>query len=212
MSTRLPAPERRRQLLDVARDVFADQGFHATSMDDLAEAAGITKPVLYQHFDNKRALYVELLEDVGERLLAEIREATAHAATGREQVERGFAAYFRFVAANESAFRLMFGASVRNDAEFAVVAERVIGQVAEVVSGLIDVGAPTYQRLALAHAVVGMAEATSRRLIAEPGNGFPPALDPESRPGDAESSPEALAAWLAELAWYGLRGIRPRRP
>lgn len=204
MSIRLPARERRRQLLDVARDVFADQGFHATSMDDVAEAAGVTKPVLYQHFANKRALYVELLEDVGLRLVNEIGEATTQAGSPREQVELGFTAYFRFVAANSSAFRLLFGASVRNDAEFAVVAERVIAAVAEVVSQLIDVDAPPVQRLALAHAVVGMAEATSRRVAqAGQGNGT----------GDGEhTTPETLAAWLSELAWYGLRGIRPASP
>lgn len=192
MRSRLPAAERRSQLLVVARDVFAERGFHATSMDDVAEAAGVTKPVLYQHFANKRALYVELLDDVAAGLLAEITEAAARAGSPREQVEYGFAAYFRFVAANQSAFRLLFGASVRNDAEFAVRAERAIAQIAEVVAGLIDVDASTDQRLALAHAVVGMAEATSRRAVAD---------------GDAGPDPETLAGWLAELAWYGLRGV-----
>ena len=54
MSGRLPAAERRDQLLVVALDVFASQGFHATSMNDIAAAAGVTKPVLYQHFSSKR--------------------------------------------------------------------------------------------------------------------------------------------------------------
>jgi AcrR family transcriptional regulator len=57
MQTRLPASARRRQLLDAALDAFAERGFHATSMNDVAEAAGVTKPVLYQHFGSKRALY-----------------------------------------------------------------------------------------------------------------------------------------------------------
>lgn len=192
MRSRLPAAERRRQLLVVARDIFAERGFHATSMDDVAEAAGVTKPVLYQHFASKRALYTELLDDVAARLLGEITEATSRAGSPREQVEYGFAAYFRFVAAHRSAFRLLFGASVRNDAEFAVRAERAINQIAEVVAGLIDVDASPDQRLALAHGIVGMAEATSRRAVAD---------------GDAGPDPETLAGWLAELAWYGLRGV-----
>src|SRR5687768_4632909 len=66
--TRLPAARRRQQLLDVALGVFAERGFHPTSMNDLAEAAGVTKPVLYQHFGSKRELYLELLDDVGTRL------------------------------------------------------------------------------------------------------------------------------------------------
>ena len=56
---RLPAAERREQLLRTAVAVFADKGFTATSMNDVAEAAGVTKPVLYQHFSSKRELFVE---------------------------------------------------------------------------------------------------------------------------------------------------------
>lgn len=195
MTTRLPAPLRRQQLLEVARRLFADRGFHATSMDDVAEAAGVTKPVLYQHFASKRALYVELLEDVGARLLAELTAATGRTTSAREQVQVGFAAYFRFVDANRSAFRLLFGASVRNDAEFAAVAERVVNEITEAISGLIALDVPEEQRRVLAHALTGMAESTSRRALADP---------------EAESDPDTLAAWLAEMAWYGLRGIRPR--
>jgi AcrR family transcriptional regulator len=190
---RLPAPRRRHQLLDVARELFAARGFHATSMDEVAEAAGVTKPVLYQHFPSKRALYRELLEDVGRRLLAEIVGAAAPAETGRERVQSGFAAYFGFVTDNRSAFRLLFGASVRNDAEFAEVAESVLHLLAEAVTEMIEVDLPAEQRRVLAHAVVGMAEAVGRRALAEP---------------DAEHDPEMLAHWTAELAWYGLRGIR----
>ncbi len=190
---RLPADQRRRQLLDVARDVFAERGFHATSMDEVAVAAGVTKPVLYQHFPSKRSLYAELLEDVGAQLLEQLGRATASATTGREKVEEGFAAYFRFVGSNTSAFRLLFGASVRDDPEFAVVAERTVQAAAEVISSLIAVPAPTEQRRVLANALVGIAEATSRRMLADPG---------------AESDPYALARWISELAWFGLRGVR----
>lgn len=190
---RLPADQRRRQLLDVARDVFAERGFHATSMDEIAVAAGVTKPVLYQHFPSKRSLYMELLEDVGTQLLEQLGSATESAATGREQVEEGFAAYFHFVASNQSAFRLLFGASVRNDPDFALVAERTVGATAEAVSALIAVPGSPEQRRVLANALVGMAEAASRRMLADP---------------DAESDPDALAGWLAEMAWFGLRGVR----
>jgi AcrR family transcriptional regulator len=190
---RLPAAHRRRQLLDVARDLFAARGFHSTSMDDVAVAAGVTKPVLYQHFRSKRGLYSELLNDVGTVLLAEIAEATGRLTGGRARVEAGFTAYFRYVAANQSAFRLLFGASVRNDAEFARVAERVVADIAATIATLIEVDASDEQRLVLAHAIVGIAESTSRRALIETG---------------AAADPETLARWTAELAWYGLRGIR----
>jgi AcrR family transcriptional regulator len=180
-------------LLEVARELFAAGGFHATSMDEVAEAAGVTKPVLYQHFPSKRALYRELLEDVGRRLLAELTAATATASSGHELVEAGFTAYFGFVIDNQSAFRLLFGASVRNDAEFSEVAEEVLESLAEAVTEMIALDVPTEQRRVLAHAVVGMAEAVGRRAL----------LDVR-----AELNAELLADWTSELAWYGLRGIR----
>ena len=97
MSDRLPAAQRRRQLLDVALVRFAERGFHGTSMDDVAEAAGVTKPVLYQHFGSKRDLYLELLDDVGAQLLSAIAAATTSAGRPRAQVEAGFAAYLEVV-------------------------------------------------------------------------------------------------------------------
>jgi AcrR family transcriptional regulator len=189
---RLPAEQRRRQLLDVACDVFAAGGFHGTSMDEIAEAAGVTKPVLYQHFPSKRALYAELLGDVETRLLDRIRRATEQARSGRARVEAGFAAYFRFVTDNASGFRLLFGASVRNDPGFSVVAQRTIDDIAELIATLIDIDVADEHRMVLAHALVGLAEATSRRL----------------QHAEAEKDPELLARWLAELAWFGLRGVR----
>ncbi len=77
----MPADQRRQQLFEVARERFAQQGFHATSMDEIAEAAGVTKPVLYQHFPSKRALYVELLSLRSDpefaRIVEEILDAAA---------------------------------------------------------------------------------------------------------------------------------------
>lgn len=198
MAVRLPASQRRRQLLDVACAVFAARGFHATAMDDVAEAAGVTKPVLYQHFGSKRALYRELLEEVDRDLLDRLRDATGRAATPRGRVEAGFAAYFRFVTEHRDRFRLLFGASVRNDAEFAAIAEDTIAEIAALIAGLIELEVSPAHRLALAHAIVGMAEATSRRF------------GPNGEPVDGDGlDPDRLARWLAELTWFGLRGVRP---
>ena len=190
---RLAPEERRRQLLDVAKEEFAERGFHATSMDDLALAAGVTKPVFYQHFASKRALFIAVLEDVGGRLLAVLTHATAGATTGRERVQEGFSAYFRFVVSDRAAFRLLFGASARNDAEFADVVDQVLEDAAAAVSMLIEIDGTPEHRLALAHALVGMAEGLSRHGLTDP---------------DASHDPDQLAWWVAEMAWFGLRGVR----
>jgi AcrR family transcriptional regulator len=137
-NVRLPAAERRRQLLDQALEVFAARGFHATSMSDVAEAAGVTKPVLYQHFASKRDLYLELLDDVGGQLQSSILEATGAAEGPRQQVEAGFAAYFRHVSTHRSAFTLLFGSGARLDGEFTEAVQRVEVAIAAAVAALID--------------------------------------------------------------------------
>lgn len=191
-TNRLPAARRRRQLLDVALSVFAERGFHPTSMNEIAEAAGVTKPVLYQHFRSKRALYLELLEDVGARLRDTIAKSTAQADGPRAQVLAGFRAYFRFVSRQQAAFQLLFGGGTRRDLEFADAVRAVEVSIADIIATLIDVpGLDTERRRLLAHGVVGIAEGTSRHWV----------LD--GAPGD----PDALALQAAELAWAGLRGV-----
>ena len=68
-SRRLTAEQRRQQLVAVALELFARRGYRATTMDDIAEAAGVTKPLLYQHFSSKRALYLELVDSIAQDLL-----------------------------------------------------------------------------------------------------------------------------------------------
>jgi AcrR family transcriptional regulator len=192
-AARLPAARRRRQLLEVALAVFGEQGFHPASMNDVAEAAGVTKPVLYQHFRSKRDLYREVLTDVGGQLLDAITKATTAARSPHEQVELGFAAYFRFVADNEAAFRVLFGGGTRRDEEFAAQVAKVEEAIADAIAALIDVeGLPATERRQLAHGLVGLAEGTSRMWMAD----------------GAEEAPEDVARLMADLAWRGLRGIR----
>ena len=190
---RLPAVRRRRQLLDVALQLFAPRGFHGTSMDDIAEAAGVTKPVLYQHFRSKRELYLELLDDVGNRLLDAIGKAAAAAGSPRQQVESGFSAYFRFVSQNESAFRVLFVGSGRdgNDSGFIDAVRRVEDAIADAIATLIEADIDDEHRHLLAQGIVGLAESTSRYWL---------------RHGRRED-PEVLARRLADLAWAGLRSV-----
>jgi len=190
---RLPADQRRLQLLEVARDRFAEKGFNATSMDEIAEAAGVTKPVLYQHFPSKRALYVELLEDTGRQLLTSLAEATGRAGSPRERVELGFRAYFEFAVGNRPAFRLLLSTAIRSDPEFARIVEEIIDAASETISTLIEIPATDEQRLVIASALVGMGESVGRRTLQGPA---------------ADVDADQLARWIAELAWFGLRGVR----
>lgn len=199
---RLSADRRREQLLEVALRLFATSGFNATTMDEIAEAAGVTKPLLYQHFDSKRALYLELVRSVANSLLEAIGKAVAEAEGPRQQVEGGFAAYFHLVVSRADAFRLLFGSDVPNDAELSRAVRDVEDSIAEAIEVLIDAGLEEDHRRMLAFAVVGMAEGASRYFLAnrEIGEG-------DAAGSEAERRAARLAGRLADLAWAGLRTV-----
>src|SRR5262245_19318418 len=160
-------------------------------MNDIADAAGVTKPVLYQHFDSKRDLYQALLDEAGARLLKAIFSGAGNATDGRELTERGFRAYFRWVAEDHDAFMLLYSGGTRRDDEFARAVRRVTAGAAAAVAQLITVDIDDEHRLTLAHALVGLAEGASRRLV-ERGDQF---------------DPDLIARQVSDLAWAGLRGI-----
>ena len=190
-TTRLPADERRDQLLDVALEVFATAGFHGASMNDVAEAAGVTKPVLYQHFDSKNDLFAALLDEVGRRMRTAIDKATADAVDGKDATIRGFRAYFRWVAADLDGFRLLFGGAARHDAAFAEQVRAITSDAATAIAPLIAADVDDDTRRLIAHGLVGLAEGSSRRILAH------------GQPFD----PDAVAETVAGLAWAGLRSL-----
>jgi len=204
-SRRLSAGQRRRQLLEVALRLFATKGYTATTMDDIADAAGVTKPLLYQHFDSKRALYVELVDTVATTMRQAIESATAAATTPRQQVAGGFSAYFDLVISHADAFRLLFGPTGPEDQETADLLRHVEDQMAEAVGSLIDAGLDDDHRRLLAYAVVGMAEGASRFLLT---HGLPEEAPVDAgRPDAAAAITARLASRLADLAWAGLRSV-----
>lgn len=188
---RLSADARRQQVIDVAIDEFGRSGYYGTSMNDIAEAAGVTKPVLYQHFDSKADLYRALLDEVGARLLVQISKATSEATDGRDRTERGFAAYFHWVSEQNLEFTLLFGGSSRHEGEFSAQLRRITDDAAAAIAGLIDTDIDPEHRNTLAHGLVGLAEGASRRLV-----------------GNAEPfDPDVVAGIVSQLAWAGLRAV-----
>lgn len=195
-TTRMRASDRRRQLLDVATNVFAERGFSATIMDDIAFAGGITKPVLYQHFDSKRALYIAVLEDGGSRLIDGISKATSKGQTLREQMSFGFEAYFDFVRDDEAAFRLLFTASAKSDKDFVEIKNKVLGQFCDCVTSLIVNDINAEERRLVAHSVIGMAERAAKYFYL---------LEVDSEVKNITE--DQFRKWVVDLAWKGMRGI-----
>jgi AcrR family transcriptional regulator len=196
---RLPAAARRSQLLDVALDRFAATGYHDTSMEEIAEAAGVTKPVLYQHFSSKRKLYLELLERVGRELVALVVAGAAAEETPYHRLLGGFRAYINFVGERANAFQLVFGTGARRMEEFTDTVREVEDALASNIAGFIDADVDDAHRELLGYAIVGLGEVAGRRLVALHPDAGGAGLEPDQA--------EVLAVRLADLVWAGLRGL-----
>lgn len=193
---RLPRSARRAQLLAAAQQVFVQQGYHAAAMDDIADGAGVSKPVLYQHFSSKLELYLALLDRTTEQLVRRVREALAETPENKLRVQHAINAYFDFVDSEGEAFRLVFESDLRNEKAVAERVERSSRQCVEAIAGTIaaDTGVPREQAELLSLGLIGIAETTARWWLTN------------NRPVDKD---EAVRL-LSHLAWRGISGF-PRQ-
>jgi hypothetical protein len=198
---RLSGKQRRAQLLRVASHLFARQGFSSTTMDEVAEQAGVTKPLLYQHFDSKKALYVELVDEIAHRVLKAVAIATAQAGGPREQVEFGLRAYFEILVQDTDAFRLLYDRNHGGDDDLGRAVRRVEHALVAGVDPLVDAGLDERHRHLIAAAMVGMTEGAS---ISWMDSEYAKNLeDPQERLAEAQR----LAVRVGGLMWAGLRAI-----
>src|SRR5690606_1566639 len=112
---RLPRTARRRQLLAAAQEVFVAQGYHAAAMDDIAEPAGGSKPVLDPRLPSKLELYLALRAQPCEALATRVREVLASTTDNRERVHAAMRAYSCLIGHESEAFRLVFESDLRNE-------------------------------------------------------------------------------------------------
>jgi AcrR family transcriptional regulator len=191
--TRLPRSARRAQLLDAALDVFVTHGYHAAAMDEIAERAGVSKPVLYQHFPSKFELYIALLDSSCDDLLQGVREALDSATANKERVGATMAAFYDYVAGAKAAFRLVFESDLTNDPYVRERVDRVTNESAAMVAEVIaeDTALPADAAELLAVSLVGMAQVSARYWVAH-----------ESSTIDQETA----VALVSGLAWRGIRG------
>ena len=191
-STRLPRQARRRQLLGAAQEVFVAQGYHAAAMDEIAERAGVSKPVLYQHFPGKLDLYLALLDDSVQALTGTIRDALASTTDNKQRVSATFQAFFDFVASTGEAFRLVFESDLRNEP---AVRDRLDASArvhADMISEFIreDAGLDDDQAHLLGIGLVGMAQVSATYWLST----------------DRAIPKDAAEQLVARLAWRGISG------
>ncbi len=192
MATRLSADARRAQLEQIAGRMFADFGYHGVSMEQLADAAGVSKPVLYQHFPSKRDLYLALVRDAVGEMESRVRAALEGTNDNRARVEGATAAYFAFV--DDPRFRLVFSAERSDDEvhdEVSAAHRRVTQVVADLISE--DAGLDRASALFLAAALRGLA-ADGARWWSE----------------HYDVSRDDAVRLAAQLAWRGLGSFGPR--
>jgi AcrR family transcriptional regulator len=133
---RLSAQERRVAILDSALEVFAERGYHSSSIDDIAGAAGISKALIYEHFESKKELHLSLLEENAGELFSRLAAAVGEVREqGAPRLETGLDAFFGFVEERGGAWRMLFQEA--RDPEVAAVLERLVAQVTAVVAALI---------------------------------------------------------------------------
>ena len=132
---RLTAEQRREAILDAALEVFARRGFHGSSIDEIAHAAGVSKALIYEHFPSKRDLHVSLLERHTQEIFELLAEAAATSDPGDVRLRAGVDAFLEFVEHRRDAFRMLFRDAVEPDV--AEIVASVQRQAAAAVAGLI---------------------------------------------------------------------------
>jgi AcrR family transcriptional regulator len=189
---RLPRAVREQQMLDAAVRVFSRKGYHDASVDDVADAAGISKPMVYAYLGTKEELFIACLHREGARLIEAIAaEARAYLAPD-EQFWRGFRAFFGFVAAHRDGWTVLCR-QARVQEPFAAVIDQLRERMVEVVGGsLTRVSATAGLQVhegdvsTMARALVGAAEALADWTVANP-----------------DADPEVTATRLMNAVWLG---------
>lgn len=197
-AARLPRTERRESLLSAAREVFVESGYHEAAMDDIAARAGVTKPVLYQHFGSKRDLYLAVLDSGAEQFLESMGRALTSTDDNRNRVTATIDAYLKFISHDDEAYRLVFQSDLVNAPDVRERVQRVNRLSAELVSEIIaaDTGLSNAEAMLLAYGLLGMAQTAALRWLANPD----------------DMDRDAAAHLLSALAWRGISGFPRSHP
>lgn len=190
---RMPRAQRRAQLLELATRVFTRKGFQATSMDDIAAAAGVTKPVLYQHFTSKEELYLEVLDVIAESMIEEVRQIGEHGGDTVGRVRDGMHRFYEFVAL-ENSLRLFTGHEVISEAvqeRVATVLDRMALELAGVLTASREIGVE--ESRVLGRGIIAMTQTAAQLLHA----------------AEDEAAHETILDTMTTAVVHGVTGFAP---
>ncbi len=190
---RLSAVERRNQLIEIGRAVFAERGYEATSVEEIAERAGISKPIVYEHFGGKEGLYAVIVDREMEYVIGELTVAISDG-TPRERIEGAALAFLRYVKDRPDGFAVLSRDATANVGMASLLSE-VADRVGQIFAtefkkaGFNTKAAPVY-----AQALIGMVTFVGQWWQ-----------------WDRSMSVEEAASHISALAWMGLRHL-PKQP
>jgi AcrR family transcriptional regulator len=187
---------RRTQIMISGLEIFTEKGFHLASMDDIAKRAGVSKPILYQHFSSKQDFYLGVLDERVEVIVQQIADAIGNAVGNRNRLEAAIACYFKLVDDADRGFRLIFESDFTMNHEVRARVEDVIAQVSRVVGTEVanQTGKSLGESNILAGGLCGMAQAAAWRWL---------------RLGRPIPIEKAITQTL-DLAWNGLNSIQAK--
>jgi AcrR family transcriptional regulator len=170
-SARLPRDERRSQLLIAALEVFTAAGYHSAAMDEIADRANVSKPVLYQHFPSKLQLYLAVLDLHIDSLVFAIQKAIASNRENASRVAATVEAYFGFIDSDGEAFRLLFESDMNLEPQVRERLNRMTYDCAAAVSAVIsiDTGLGKEESMMLAVGIIGTVQTTARHWLDRDG-------------------------------------------
>jgi AcrR family transcriptional regulator len=190
---RLPRADRRAQILQVAEQVFTQHGYQGTSLEDIAAAAGVTRPLIYNYFADKDELYLECLHAARAELDAAIVTAAGAQSQPREMLRAGMTAYFTFVQDRGKRWEMLFGGGIAVAGAVAARAEQLQFETVEKVAALIHVVIPDLApvtAIAYAHTISGSAQQLAKWWRHQP-----------------QIPLEDLVQYQMDAAWTGLEQI-----
>ena len=189
----MPRDERRAQLLSAALEVFTAAGYHSAAMDEIAERAGVSKPVLYQHFPSKLELYLAVLDTHIDSLVFAIQRAIQSTPDNSERVQATIGAYFDFIEAEGEAFRLLFESDMSVEPAVRERLNRMTYDCAAAVSAVIslDTGLPQEAAMLLGVGLIGSAQVTARHWLER----------------DSKLSRQQAQSLVTNIIWRGISGF-----
>ena len=190
---RLPRDERRAQLLAAALEVFTAAGYHSAAMDEIVDRAGVSKPVLYQHFPSKLDLYLAVLDTHIDSLVFAIQKAIQSTPDNAKRVQATIGAYFDFIEAEGEAFRLLFESDMNVEPAVRERLNRMTYDCAAAVSAVIslDTGLPQEAAMLLGVGLIGSAQVTARHWLER----------------DSKLSREQAQTLATNIIWRGISGF-----